>query len=65
MKPMSIGYADISSIRFYLEIYGQCEPLVLIHRGLTTIGEMQEWVRPLANTRPVIAVEMQSLAFPI
>ena len=27
--------------------------------GLTTIGEMQGWVRPLATTRQVIAVEMQ------
>jgi pimeloyl-ACP methyl ester carboxylesterase len=65
MKPVSIGYAGISSIRFYLEIYGQGEPLVLIHGGLTTIGGMQRWVQPLAKTRRVIAVEMQGLAFPI
>jgi pimeloyl-ACP methyl ester carboxylesterase len=33
---------------------------VLIHGGLTTIGEMQGWVvQPLAKTRRVIAVEMQ------
>jgi pimeloyl-ACP methyl ester carboxylesterase len=32
---------------------------VLIHGGLTTIGEMQGWVQPLAKTRQVIAVEMQ------
>jgi pimeloyl-ACP methyl ester carboxylesterase len=65
VKLVSIGYADISGIRFYLEIYGRCEPLVLIHGGLTTIGEMQGWVQLLAKTRRVIAVEMQGLAFPI
>jgi pimeloyl-ACP methyl ester carboxylesterase len=59
MKPVSSGYADINRIRLYHEIYGQGEPLVLIHGGLTTIGEMQGWVQPLAKTRRVIAVEMQ------
>src|ERR1700720_3639750 len=59
MKPVSSGYADINRIRLYHEIYGQGEPLVLIHGGLTTIGEMQGWVQQLAKTRRVIAVEMQ------
>src|SRR5436190_13765723 len=59
MKPMSGGYADVNGIKLYHEIYGSGEPLVLIHGGLTTIGEMQGWVEPLAKTRQVIAVEMQ------
>src|SRR4029077_13493274 len=59
MKPMSSGYADVNGIKLYHEIYGEGEPLVLIHGGLTTIGEMQGWVQPLAKTRRVIAVEMQ------
>ena len=59
MKPTSSGYADVNGIKLYHEIYGQGEPLVLIHGGLTTIGEMQGWVEPLAKTRQVIAVEMQ------
>ena len=59
MKPVSSGYADVNGIRLYHEIYGQGEPLVLIHGGLTTIGEMQGWVQSLATTRQVIAVEMQ------
>ena len=48
-----------NGIKLYHEIYGDGEPLVLIHGGLTTIGEMQGWVQPLAKTRRVIAVEMQ------
>jgi pimeloyl-ACP methyl ester carboxylesterase len=59
MNPTKSGYADVNGIRLYHEIYGAGEPLVLIHGGLTTIGEMQEWVLTLAKTRQVIAVEMQ------
>jgi len=59
MKPVSSGYADVNGIKLYHETYGEGEPLVLIHGGLTTIGEMQGWVQPLANTWQVIAVEMQ------
>ena len=49
----------MNGINLYHEIYGSGDPLVLIHGGLTTIGEMQGWVQPLAQTRQVIAVEMQ------
>ena len=59
LKPAKNGYADVNGIKFYHEIYGSGEPLVLIHGGLTTIGEMQGWLQPLAETRQVIAVEMQ------
>src|SRR5918996_576712 len=58
-KPTRSDYADVNGIKLYHEIYGSGEPLVLIHGGLTTIGEMQGWVQPLAKTRQVIAVEMQ------
>jgi len=59
MKPVSSGYAAVNGIKMYHELYGDGEPLVLIHGGLTTIGQMQGWVQPLAKTRRVIAVEMQ------
>jgi pimeloyl-ACP methyl ester carboxylesterase len=59
MKPVSSGYADVNGIKLYHEIYGQGDPLVLIHGGLTAIVEMQGWVQPLAKMRRVIAVEMQ------
>jgi pimeloyl-ACP methyl ester carboxylesterase len=59
MQPTSSGYADVNGIKLYHEIYGEGEPLVLIHGGLTTIGEMQRWVQPLAKAWQVIAVEMQ------
>jgi pimeloyl-ACP methyl ester carboxylesterase len=59
MNPTSSGYANVNGIKLYHEIYGQGEPLVLIHGGLMTIGEMQGWAQPLAAIRQVIAVEMQ------
>ncbi|HEX3704109.1 MAG TPA: alpha/beta hydrolase [Vicinamibacterales bacterium] len=59
MNATSSGYANVNGIKLYHEIYGQGEPLVLIHGGLMTIGEMQGWAQPLAATRQVIAVEMQ------
>ena len=59
MEPVSTGYADVNGIKLYHEVHGQGEPLVLIHGGLTTIDEMRGWVRPLARTRRVVAVEMQ------
>lgn len=59
MNPTKSGYADVNGIKLYHEIHGEGEPLVLIHGGLTTIGEMQGWVEPLAKTWQVIAVEMQ------
>ena len=55
----SAGYADVNGIGLYHEIYGEGEPLVFLHGGLTTIGEMQQWIGPLATSRRVIAVEMQ------
>jgi pimeloyl-ACP methyl ester carboxylesterase len=59
MQPTRTGYADVNGIELYHEIYGQGEPLVLIHGGFTTIGQMQGWIEALATTRQVIAVEMQ------
>jgi pimeloyl-ACP methyl ester carboxylesterase len=59
MNPTSCGYADVNGIKLYHETYGQGEPLVLVHGGLTTITEMRGWIEPLAAKRQVIAVEMQ------
>ena len=39
MNAMISDYADVNGVKLYHEIYGQGEPLVLIHGGLTTIVE--------------------------
>lgn len=65
-KPMghmnfSSGYAEVNGLNMYYEIYGQGEPLVLIHGGGSTIQTSFEKVIPLfAATRRVIALELQA-----
>ena len=59
LAPVSSDYADVQGIKLYHEIYGQGEPLVLLHGGLMTIGEMLTLLEPLAKTHKVIAVELQ------
>jgi len=59
LAPVASGYADVNGIKLYHEIYGQGEPLVLLHGGLMTIGEMVTPLEPLAKTHQVIAVELQ------
>src|SRR5579864_8670339 len=59
LPPVSSGYADVNGIKLYYEIYGQGAPLVLLHGGLMTIGEMSTPLEAFARTRQVIAVELQ------
>src|SRR3989449_9379204 len=59
LAPVFSGYADVNGITLYHEIYGQGEPLVLLHGGLMTIGEMSTLLEPFAKTHKVIAVELQ------
>jgi hypothetical protein len=40
LAPVSFGYADVNGIELYHEIHGEGKPLVLLHGGLMTIGEM-------------------------
>jgi pimeloyl-ACP methyl ester carboxylesterase len=59
LAPVSSSYADLNGIKLYHEIYGQGEPLILLHGGFMTIGEMMTLLEPLAKTHKVIAVELQ------
>lgn len=54
------GYSEVNGIKMYYEIYGQGQPLVLIHGGGSTIQTSFEKIIPLfAKNRKVIAVELQ------
>ena len=59
MPQTTTGYANVNGIKLYHEIYGEGEPLVLLHGGLMTIGEMSTPLEGLAKTRKVIGVELQ------
>jgi len=57
----SNGYATINGLKMYYELYGQGNPLVLIHGGGSTIQTNFAKIIPLlAKTRQVIAVELQA-----
>jgi pimeloyl-ACP methyl ester carboxylesterase len=57
--PVETGYADVNDLQMYYEIYGEGEPLVVLHGAYMSIRTMGELIPRLAETRQVIAVEMQ------
>ena len=55
------GYSDANGIRIYYEIYGEGEPLVLLHGGGSTIQSSFGRIIPLLEKNcQVIAVELQN-----
>ncbi len=55
------SYASVNGLKMYYEIHGEDLPLVLLHGGLATIdGLFGQLLPPLAQTRQVIAVELQA-----
>lgn len=57
----SKGYSEVNGIKMYYEIYGQGEPLVLLHGGGSTIQTTFGRIIPmLAKHRKLIAVELQA-----
>jgi pimeloyl-ACP methyl ester carboxylesterase len=57
--PSQSGYASVNGLEMYYEIYGTGQPLVMIHGGYGTIPSLGELLPRLAETRQVIAVELQ------
>jgi pimeloyl-ACP methyl ester carboxylesterase len=53
------NYAEVNGLKMYYEIHGTGQPLVLLHGAYMTIDLMGETVPALAETRQVIAVELQ------
>eukprot|EP01133_Synstelium_polycarpum_P010111 gene10111-11787_t len=60
IKPGSSGYAAANGTKVYYEVYGEGQPIVLLHGAYYTI-EMNwgQLIPELAKTRKVIAVELQ------
>jgi pimeloyl-ACP methyl ester carboxylesterase len=52
-------YAPVNGLQMYYEIHGTGKPLVLLHGGMTTIGDFSIVIPYLAQTRQVIAFERQ------
>jgi pimeloyl-ACP methyl ester carboxylesterase len=53
------NYAEVNGLNMYYEIHGTGRPLVLLHGAYMTIDAMGEVAPALAETRQVIAVELQ------
>ncbi len=53
------GYAEVNDLRMYYEVHGEGRPLVLLHGAYMTINTIGPILPGLAETRQVIAAEMQ------
>ena len=53
------NYAEVNGLNMYYEIHGTGRPLVALHGVYMTVERMGEVVPSLAETRQVIAVELQ------
>ena len=57
--PGASDYAPVNGLEMYYEIHGTGRPLVVLHGAYMTIATMGEIVASLAETRQVVAVELQ------
>jgi pimeloyl-ACP methyl ester carboxylesterase len=56
--PDSSGYVEANGVRYYYEIHGEGEPLLLLHGGLGSIQMFGPVLPALAADRKVIAVDL-------
>jgi pimeloyl-ACP methyl ester carboxylesterase len=57
--PTRSGYAPVNGVEVYYQVYGEGEPLILLHGGLLTIESFGANIAALAQGRQVIGVELQ------
>lgn len=57
--PVKTGYVPVRGLRYYYEIHGEGEPLLLLHGGLGSISMFGPLLPALAESRRVIAVDLQ------
>ena len=52
-------YAPVNGLELYYEVHGEGEPIILLHGGFGGVVEFSQLLPALAETRQVIAVELQ------
>src|SRR5436309_2583312 len=57
---LQTGYALVNGLNMYYEIHGAGAPLVLLHGGLGMTGMFGQVLEQLAQTRQVIATDLQA-----
>lgn len=53
------NYAQVNGVELYYEIHGEGDPLILLHGGLGGVAEFAQLIHVFAESRQVIAVELQ------
>jgi pimeloyl-ACP methyl ester carboxylesterase len=56
--PARTGYVEANGVRYYYEVHGQGEPLLLLHGGLGSIQMFGPVLPALARDRQVIAIDL-------
>ncbi|TNJ33208.1 alpha/beta fold hydrolase [Arenimonas terrae] len=56
--PVRNGYVPVNGVRYYYELHGRGEPLLLLHGGLGTLDMFGPVLPMLARSRTVIAVDL-------
>src|SRR5262245_60320393 len=54
------GYAPVNGLKFYYEVHGSGQPLVLLHGGLGASGMFAAILPRLSARRQVIAADLQA-----
>ena len=57
--PSKSGYAPVNGVDLYYAVYGEGEPLILLHGGLVEMGIFGPNIAALAEGRQVIGVDLQ------
>lgn len=60
MAAAKTGYTHVNGLEIYHEVYGEGEPLIFLHGGVTGIAGVEPLLQRLAAHRQVIAVELQA-----
>lgn len=58
--PSKSGYAPVNGVEVYYAVYGEGDPIVLLHGGLATIDMFGPNVALLAQDHQVIAIDLQA-----
>ena len=58
LQPERAGYVEANGVNYYYQIYGEGEPLLLLHGGLGSIEMFTPILPMLTNSRRVIAVDL-------
>lgn len=58
MTPMKTGHVPVNGLRYYYEIHGEGEPLLLLHGGLGSFHMFDPVLPALAQGRQVIGVDL-------